>query len=125
MIEEATVEYPEVSLSALCELFGVSRSWYYQRPKVEQEKAKEDLALRDAIRAYRPGVPWLRLPEGDEDSAARRMGYVNHKRVLRVMRQESLLCQLKRRFVPTTDSAHSFKGYPNLIGEATLDGPDQ
>ena len=29
---------------------------------------------------------------------------VNHKRVLRVMREESRLCQLKRRFVPTTDS---------------------
>lgn len=39
----------------------------------------------------------------------RELGYrrwtVNHKRILRIMRQESLLCQLKRRFVPTTDSA--------------------
>ncbi len=40
---------------------------------------------------------------------------VNHKRVLRIMRQESLLCQLKRRFRPTTDSAHPFGIYPNLI----------
>jgi putative transposase len=50
---------------------------------------------------------------------------VNHKRVLRVMRKESLLCQLKRRFVPTTDSEHSHKRYPNRIKDATLWEPDQ
>lgn len=50
---------------------------------------------------------------------------VNHKRVLRVMRQESLLCQLKKRFVATTDSAHSHRVYPNLMEALTLDGLDQ
>jgi putative transposase len=41
------------------------------------------------------------------------------------MRKESLLCQLKRRFVPTTDSAHSLRRYPNLIKDAVVDAPDQ
>jgi transposase InsO family protein len=41
------------------------------------------------------------------------------------MRNESLLCQLKRRFRPTTDSAHPFKRYPNLIKDAKLTGPNQ
>jgi putative transposase len=41
------------------------------------------------------------------------------------MREESLLCQLKRRFVPTTDSAHSFKRYPNLIKDIEVDGLDR
>lgn len=50
---------------------------------------------------------------------------VNHKRVLRVMRQESLLCQLERRFVVTTDSAHALQSYPNLLAAAALTGPDQ
>jgi len=45
---------------------------------------------------------------------------VNHKRVLRVMREESLLCQLKRRFVPTTDSQHGFRRYPNRITALVL-----
>jgi putative transposase len=43
---------------------------------------------------------------------------VNHKRVLRVMRQESLLCQLKRGWVKTTDSEHGLRVYPNLLKEA-------
>jgi putative transposase len=41
------------------------------------------------------------------------------------MREESLLCQLKRRFKPTTDSAHSLKRYPNLIKDAKFTAPDQ
>jgi putative transposase len=47
----------------------------------------------------------------------RREGWeVNAKRVLRVMREESLLCQVKRSFVVTTTaSAHPFRRYPNLI----------
>jgi putative transposase len=44
---------------------------------------------------------------------------------LRIMREESLVCQLKRRFVPTTDSAHSFGSYPNLLKDVELDGPSQ
>jgi putative transposase len=55
----------------------------------------------------------------------RRSWTVNHKRVLRVMRQESLLCQIKRRFVPTTDSAHAFGAYLNLIKYTKLDGLDE
>ena len=50
----------------------------------------------------------------------RRGWIVNHKRVLRIMRKESLLCQIKRRFVPTTDSAHTFGIYPNLIKDIEI-----
>ena len=41
------------------------------------------------------------------------------------MRHESLLCQLKRRFKVTTDSAHSFRRYPNLLEDIELQGPDE
>jgi len=40
---------------------------------------------------------------------------VNHKRVLRLMRQSDLLCRVKRRWVKTTDSRHGFPRYPNLV----------
>jgi putative transposase len=124
MIEEARAEHPEVALSSLCETFGVSRSWYYEEPIAAERRAREDVALRDAIERRIvlefPGYGYRRVTE-----ALKREGWrLNHKRVLRVMRQESLLCQLKRRFRPTTDSAHSFTRYPNLIEDATLDGLD-
>jgi transposase InsO family protein len=53
----------------------------------------------------------------------RREGWqVNHKRVLRVMREESLLCHLKQRWTRTTDSAHGLRTYPNLLKEKTANG---
>jgi len=40
---------------------------------------------------------------------------INHKRVLRLMRESDLLCQLKRKWVRTTNSNHCFPRYSNLI----------
>lgn len=113
MIEQAHHEHPEISIERLCELMGVSRSWYYGRPSAA-EKANEDVALRDAIERIVlvfPGYGYRRVT-----ATLRREGWsVNHKRVLRVMREEALLCQLQRRFVLTTDSDHAFGRYPNLL----------
>jgi transposase InsO family protein len=41
------------------------------------------------------------------------------------MRQESLLCHLKRRYLVTTDSAHGLPTYPNLLAEVTVSAPNQ
>lgn len=41
--------------------------------------------------------------------------HVNHKKVLRIMRESDLLCRVKRRRVKTTNSCHHFPRYPNLI----------
>lgn len=68
-----------------------------------------------------PGYGYRRAPQ-----ALQRGGWtVNHKRVLRVMRQEALPCQLRRRFVATTDSAHGPQTSPRLLADATLTAPDQ
>lgn len=50
---------------------------------------------------------------------------VNHKRVLRVMRDEALLCQLQRRFVVTTDGTHGLRTYPNLLPGRVVTQRDQ
>jgi transposase InsO family protein len=123
MIREAK-EAHEAAISEreLCRMFEVSRSWYYERPSPE-EKAQRDIELRDAIERIVlefPGYGYRRVTK----ELHRRGRAVNHKRVLRVMRQEALLYQIKRRFRPTTDSSHPLKRYPNLIGELRLDGPD-
>ena len=41
--------------------------------------------------------------------------HVNHKKVLKIMRESDLLCRVRRRWVKTTDSRHRFHRYPNLI----------
>jgi transposase InsO family protein len=112
-----------MSVERLCELMGVSRSWYYERPTPE-ERVHRDVELRDAIERIVlefPGYGYRRVTK----ELHRRGWTVNHKRVLRVMRRESLLCQLKRRFKVTTDSTHSFGRYPNLIKGIEIDGLEQ
>jgi putative transposase len=44
---------------------------------------------------------------------------VNHKRVLRMMREDNLLCVRQRAFVVTTDSRHNLPVYANLAGTIT------
>jgi putative transposase len=117
-------DHPEVSERQICRVFSVSRSWYYEKSTAAEQKARKDLDLRDTIERIVlefPGYGYRRVTA----ELHRRGWTVNHKRVLRVMRREALLCQLKRRFRPTTDSAHAFGIYPNLIKDTKLDGLDQ
>ncbi len=103
----------------------VNRAWYYARQQVTEEPSKreEAVALRDAIERLIldfPGYGYRRVTH-----ALQRAGWkVNHKRVHRIMREESLLCHLKRQFVHTTDSRHHFPIYPNLVNGRTPDAPD-
>jgi len=123
VIEQVHEEHPEMAVEKLRSLMGVSRSWYYERPSAT-EKDKKDVALRDAIERIVlefSGYGYRRVT-----AALRREGWnVNHKRVLRIMREESLLCQLKRRFKPTTDSAHAFARHSNLIQDVQMDDLDE
>lgn len=51
---------------------------------------------------------------------------MNHKRVLRLMRRDNLLCLRKRPFVPvTTDSRHEWRIVPNLARGLVPTGLDQ
>ena len=123
MIAAMRAAYPQLSVRRLCQLVGAGRTWYYTRPSPE-EVAARDTALRDAIErivlAF-PGYGYRRVTK-----ALERDGWaVNHQRVLRVMRREALLCQLKRRFVVTTDAVHGLRTYPNLLADAALTAPNQ
>jgi len=124
MITQAHERYPQLSVQRLCDLFGVSRSWYYEH-LCDPDQDEEEMALRDEIERIIlqfPGYGYRRVTR-----ALQRAGQmVNHKRVLRIMRQESLLCHLKKRFVvKTTDSRHHFPVYPNALAGTVLMTLDQ
>jgi transposase InsO family protein len=50
---------------------------------------------------------------------------VNHKRVLRLMRVDNLLCLRRRQFILTTDSQHQLPIYSNLAKDMVLTGINQ
>ena len=102
-----------LTLRQMCETAAVSRAGYYRSWRKKEPKV-EETALRDAIqkealsRRHRGGYrPVTR--------ALKNNGWViNHKRVLRLMREDNLLSIRRRRFVVTTDSDHGWRIYPNL-----------
>ncbi len=97
----------------LCQLGGVSRAGYYRHFEAHAP-ARADVDLRDAIQqlslAHRH-YGYRRIT-----AQLRREGWIaNAKRVLRLMREDNLLCLRERPFVPrTTDSRHGFAVVPNL-----------
>jgi putative transposase len=107
----------------LCELGQVSRSGFY-RERRKKPAAGRDLQLRDALQRIAlefPSYGWPRMtPE-----LQRRGWAVNHKRVYRMMCEDTLLCLRRRKFVRTTDSAHPFPVYPNLARGMAVTGLDQ
>lgn len=108
-------------MSRACELLGISRSWHYQRP---QHRAEEDLALQDEIEKIVvefEGYGYRRVT-----ADLHRGGLiVNHKRVLRIMREQSWLCRLCRARRRTTLSDHDLPVYPNLLKETQITGLNQ
>jgi putative transposase len=107
----------------LCRAAAVSRAGYYRFLKPVAEKA-EEMKLRDAIQKQAVAMPaygYRRIT-----AALQRAGWeVNHKRVLRLMRADNLLCLRKRAFVRTTDSDHDLRIYPNLTRELKPSGLNQ
>jgi putative transposase len=101
----------------------VSRAGYYRFLKPDAEKAAE-MELRDVIQQLAlemPAYGYRRITV-----ALQRAGWVvNHKRVLRLMRADNLLCLRRRAFVRTTNSDHGLRVYPNLARKLKVNGLNQ
>ena len=66
----------------------------------------------------------VRLSPRDGRTACRRH-IVNHKKVMRLMREHGLSVRPRRRFVATTDSDHDGPIFPNLAKDVVPTGPNQ
>ena len=117
MIQNSRGHFDLLPVERACALLGLDRSRYYrvlEKNTQASNETDEPIQLRVAIEKIVlefAGYGYRRVTA----QLARDGWSVNHKRVLRIMRQESLLCQLKRRWVPTTDSEHGLRVYPNLL----------
>lgn len=101
---------------------GLPRSSYYYKPRGRQRS--DEAVLIERIKAICDDFE--RYGYRRVTAQLRREGWtVNHKRVARIMREQSLLVQPRRRFVQTTDSRHGGPFFPNLAAEFTSTGPNQ
>src|SRR5215211_3554181 len=114
----------ERSPTQLGEAVGLSRATIWRQLRQPRTSNEDELELRSQIKTialemraygYRPITAELQ----------RRGVKVNHKRVLRLLREDNLLCLRQRAFVRTTDSRHNLMVYPNLTRELVLSNINQ
>ncbi len=102
-----------LSVERMCGLAQVSRAGYY-RSFQEHSPVEEEMQVRSVIQQvvveHRRRYGYRRVVLELE----RRGWVVNHKRVLRLMREDKLLALQPKRFVVTTDSKHSLEIAVNL-----------
>ena len=113
-----------LSIERMCQLAGVSRAGFY-RSLQERAPVEEDMEVRSVIQQiaveHRRRYGYRRI-----SAELRRRGMlVNHKRVLRIIREDNLLAVQPRAFVVTTDSDHEFEVYLNLASRMKLTGMNQ
>jgi putative transposase len=124
IIQEDQSHGSQLSISESCRALDVSRSGYCKWQSQPRFNLHDDTDLRNRIQEIAqefPGYGYRRIT-----AELRNRGYkVNHKRILRLMRQDNLLC-LKKRFKPvTTDSSHGLPVYPNLLKSTKITGLNQ
>jgi transposase InsO family protein len=108
----------EFSVSVLCRVLSLPRSSFYY-----QAGRNDDLELREALE--RVALEFPRYGYRRITVELQRRGWqVNHKRVLRLMREASLLVKVKR-YCRTTYSKHPYGRYPNLVKDLSIVRPDQ
>jgi putative transposase len=93
----------------------LARSSFYYKPKGKSpERMQVEADLQDRIEAV-----CLEFPRYGYRRVTHQLKHerwqVNHKKVLRIMRESDLLCRARHKWVKTTDSRHQFPRYRNLI----------
>jgi putative transposase len=94
---------------------NIARSTFYYRRK----ESPEDAGIIDRIGAIClefPGYGYRRVTRQLQDDKL----IINHKKVLRLMKESDLLCRTRRKRVVTTNSKHHFPRYPNLIKDMVV-----
>ena len=117
------IQNSDLSIVKACSALEIDRGNYYNWIKFP-EKMNPDNGLRDTIQEI--SLEFIRY--GYRRITAelhRRSIKVNHKKVLRIMREENLLCSKKTSSPHTTNSNHNLPIYPNLTWDLIVTGLNQ
>jgi putative transposase len=110
-------------VNRLCQAAGVGRAGYY-RFLLRRQTNEADMDLRSKIQTI--ALHWPAYGYRRVHRELIRCGWmVNHKRVLRLMRVDNLLCLRRRQFILTTDSQHQLPIHSNLAKDMVLTGINQ
>ena len=111
------------SLTNLCQMAGTSRACYYRGLRV-REPVSGDATLRGHVQ--RVALDWTCYGYRRVTKELHRQGVqANHKRVLRLMREEGLVRRPPKRFVATTDSDRQRPSAARVPEPGRRDGGDR
>ena len=117
----------ERALRALGEAVGLSRSMISRRLRSSSKTTTDacnEIELRGQIRSVALEMRSYGYRRTTKE-LKRRGIKVNHKKVLRLLRVDDLLCRRRRTYVLTTDSKHKLTIYPNLARDLVLSKTNQ
>ena len=103
-------------------MMNIARSTFYYRRKAPSPETGADITDRiEAICLEFPGYGYRRVTKQLQHDGK----VINHKKVLRLMRESDLLCRVRRKWVKTTDSKHPFPRFPNLTKDMVVSRMNQ
>ena len=103
---------------------GIKRSTLYYQPKGNLNKKIKETDIKNRIKdiSYKhPYYGYRRITA----QLRRDKVIVNHKKVLKIMKELGIQGRIKRRYVTTTNSKHHNKIYSNLIKDKVITGINQ
>ena len=118
------IQQKEIPIANACSTLRLSRSNFYNQ--IGKEKQEDlDKYLRKEIESIVLEFPFYGYRRVSKELMRRDL-LVNHKKVLRLMKEDNLICRRKKAFRPvTTDSDHNYNIYPNLIKNIEVAGLNQ
>lgn len=123
LFDQLSAETASLVRSSVFDSLSLSRATHYRRLQAPVA-TDSDAVLRDHLQ--RIALQWPAYGYRRITHELHRLGVeANHKRVLRLMREDNLLCLRKKRFIRTTDSRHSLTRYPNRIPQINLTSINQ
>ena len=99
----------------------IARSTFYYQQKTSPGEDANIIDKIEAICLEFPGYGYRRVTKQLQHDRE----VINHKKVLRLMRESDLLCRARRKRVVTTNSKHRFPRYPNLIKDIVVSSINQ
>ena len=113
----------QITISKACQCLNISRQAHYNWQ--QKGNSTGDIPIRSAIHDIAlefPKYGYRRITA----ELHRKGQAINHKKVLKIMHDENLLCKPKKKFrITTTDSNHDYPVYPNLTKGIITTGINQ
>jgi transposase InsO family protein len=117
------IKEKQISITRACSALELSRDSYYKWKN--KERSTSDSPLIKEIKAVAEEFPFYGYRRITREMKNRNF-YVNHKKVLSIMKENNIICRRKKRFKPvTTQSDHEYEIYPNLIETIDITGLNQ